>query len=70
MMHVWVVPGCESDYGVFSGGNPALVFRGAATADLFDPALELAPKPPGCGSGAAIDGELGFDQGGHGPSIR
>ena len=31
MSHVWITPGCESDWGVFSGANPALKVRGLDT---------------------------------------
>lgn len=60
MNHVWVVPGCESDWGLFSGANPNLVVRGLDNQEAPD---------PGCGTGAALDDDLAFDQGGHGPGI-
>lgn len=60
MNHVWIVPGCESDWGMFSAANPALVERGIDVAE---------PADPGCGTGTPLDGELDFDEGGHGPSL-
>jgi hypothetical protein len=69
MNHVWIVPGCESDWGVFSGANPALVFR---DADPEDPFLldNTDPIPSGCGAGKTLDDPLDFDEGGHGPSLN
>lgn len=69
MNHVWIVPGCESDYGLFSGANPAIVFRGA---DVEDPYLpdRTDPIPSGCGSGKTLEGETDFDEGGSGPTLR
>jgi hypothetical protein len=70
MSHTWVVPGCESDYGMFSGANPALVARGStATRDPFDTDENREPIPTGCGSGLAVDDTLGMDDAGDGPSI-
>jgi hypothetical protein len=60
MSHVWIVPGCESDWGVFSGANPVLKVRG------LDASGAVAK---GCGSGKALDAPLAFDDGGHGPSV-
>jgi hypothetical protein len=68
MSHTWVVPGCESDWGLFSGANPAIVTRGASGDDP----LELDntdPVPTGCGSGKSLDDPLDFDQEGRGPSL-
>lgn len=68
MNHVWIVPGCESDWGVFSGANPAMVFRATDSEDPF--ALDKTdPIPSGCGSGKTLDDPLDFDEGGPGPSL-
>jgi hypothetical protein len=56
MSHVWIVPGCESEWGVFSGANPALVVRSGL------PAWES-----GCGTGLTMDDPLRFETGGNGP---
>jgi hypothetical protein len=59
MSHVWLVPGCESDWGVFSGANPALKIQ--------------APGAPaeaeGCGSGKALTDTLDFDDAGNGETL-
>jgi hypothetical protein len=55
MSHVWIVPGCESDWGVFSGANPALEVRGPS------------PWESGCGTGKTLDDPLSFETGGNGP---
>jgi hypothetical protein len=51
MSHVWLVPGCESDWGVFSGANPALKIH--------------APGAPaeaqGCGTGKTLSDDLNLD---------
>lgn len=60
MNHVWVVPGCESDWGVFSGTNPALPMRGNETGEATE---------PGCGAGKAVDSEPDFDDPGDGPRL-
>jgi hypothetical protein len=60
MNHVWIVPGCESDWGLFSAANPNIVSRFGQ--------VDEAPET-GCGTGKAIDGELDFDDGGHGPEL-
>lgn len=60
MNHVWVVPGCESDWGMFSGANPALRIRGIDNT---------SPVPTGCGTGRAIDDPLSLDPGGDGPQL-
>jgi hypothetical protein len=56
MSHVWIVPGCESDWGVFSGANPALEIRGGG--DEWG---------SGCGTGKTLDDPLAFETGGNGP---
>lgn len=53
MSHLWVVPGCESDWGLFSGANPKLSVRGVR-AD--------ADQPSGCGTGKAVTDELAFER--------
>ncbi|HET9612144.1 MAG TPA: hypothetical protein VFP06_21195 [Acidimicrobiales bacterium] len=60
MSHVWITPGCESDWGVFSGANPALTVR---------PLGDTTPQPPGCGTGLTMDDDLAFDDGGGGPRL-
>ncbi|HEX6424712.1 MAG TPA: hypothetical protein VFZ79_14615 [Acidimicrobiales bacterium] len=60
MSHVWIAPGCESDWGVFSGANPALSVR---------PPGDTTPQPPGCGTGLAMEDDLAFDDSGGGPSL-
>jgi hypothetical protein len=55
MSHVWIVPGCESDWGVFSGANPALEIRGGGRWGA------------GCGTGKTLDDPLAFETGGNGP---
>lgn len=60
MNHVWVVPGCESDWGVFSGTNPALPLRARPAEDATE---------PGCGSGRAPDSELDFGDASDGPRL-
>ena len=56
MSHVWIVPGCESDWGIFSGANPALEIRGGGQA-----------WESGCGTGKTLDDPLAFETGGDGP---
>jgi hypothetical protein len=48
MTHAWLVPGCESDWGVFSGSNPRVVII---------PTPET-PFAPGCNSGKAVTDRL------------
>ncbi|MBN2622918.1 MAG: hypothetical protein JXA83_06110 [Acidimicrobiales bacterium] len=60
MSHVWITPGCESDWGVFSGANPALKVRGMDTT---------GEVPTGCGTGKTMDDDLAFDTSGDGPSV-
>ncbi|HEX8803792.1 MAG TPA: hypothetical protein VF743_06355 [Acidimicrobiales bacterium] len=60
MSHVWIVPGCESDWGVFSGANPELKVRGLDTT---------GEVPMGCGTGASIEDAPAFDPGGEGPHL-
>lgn len=54
MSHLWIVPGCESDWGLFSGANPALKLG-------FD-GRTGEPERIGCGTGLALDGSPRFDQ--------
>jgi hypothetical protein len=59
MSHLWVVPGCESDWGLFSGANPALK-------------VHLPGAPPeasGCGTGETVNDSLSFDNPGGGPRL-
>jgi len=58
MLHTWVVPGCESDWGTFSGANPRLPYLpdGVAFAS-------------GCNSGATLADPLDLDGRGRGPEI-
>ncbi len=60
MSHVWITPGCESDWGVFSGANPTLTVR---------PPGDTAELPPGCGTGLTMDDDLDFDSEGEGPPV-
>ena len=60
MSHVWITPGCESDWGVFSGANPALKVR---------PPGDTTPQPPGCGTGLTMDDDLAFDDSDGGPTL-
>jgi hypothetical protein len=51
MTHAWVVPGCESDWGMFSGANPR---------------VKVQPRPGavldrGCGSGRSVADPLALD---------
>jgi hypothetical protein len=48
MTHAWLVPGCESDWGVFSGSNPRVVII---------PTPET-PFASGCNSGKAVTDRL------------
>lgn len=69
MNHAWVVPGCESDWGLFSGANPAMVFRGADTDNPYEPD-RTEPIPSGCGTGLTLEDSTRFDEGGTGPTLR
>jgi hypothetical protein len=60
MSHVWITPGCESDWGVFSGANPALSVRAPD---------DTTPVPTGCGTGKTMDDALAFDDDSDGPAI-
>jgi hypothetical protein len=61
MSHVWIVPGCESKWGVFSGANPSLPVRGLDTT---------GQQPTGCGSGKALTDDLDFEDAGRGPTVE
>jgi hypothetical protein len=61
MSHVWIVPGCESDWGVFSGANPSLPVRGLDTT---------GQQPTGCGSGKTLADDLDFEDAGRGPTVE
>jgi len=58
MLHAWVVPGCESDWGIFSGANPRLPYL-----------PEGAALGPGCDSGRNPGDPLELDGRGEGPTI-
>ncbi len=60
MSHVWIAPGCESDWGVFSGANPQLTVRTPG---------DTSAVPSGCGTGETMADSLAFDSGGEGPAI-
>jgi hypothetical protein len=60
MGHVWITPGCESNWGVFSGANPALKVRGLDTT---------GPVPTGCGTGRTMADPLAFEESEDGPSL-
>ena len=60
MSHVWITPGCESDWGVFSGANPTLQVRGLDTTGQV---------PTGCGTGQTMADALAFDGTGDGPAV-
>jgi hypothetical protein len=60
MSHVWITPGCESDWGVFSGANPSLTVRGLDTSGAV---------PTGCGTGKTMADDLAFDDDAGGPSV-
>ena len=59
MLHAWVVPGCESDWGLFSGANPRLPFI-----------PEGVPFASGCNSGKTVAEPLVVDESGDGPEIN
>jgi hypothetical protein len=61
MSHAWVVPGCESDWGVFSGANPVLKVGGPGSG---------GPAKSGCGTGKTMSDALDFDTSGGGPSVE
>lgn len=58
MLHVWVAPGCESDWGMFSGANTRLPYI-----------PEGAPFASGCNSGKDLAGPLDLDDRGTGPDV-
>jgi hypothetical protein len=55
MNHVWIVPGCESDWGLFSGANPEL------KVGMENRSGE--PGSSGCLSGKTMDDALTFEGG-------
>jgi len=59
MLHAWVVPGCESDWGMFSGANPRLPFLPGGTT-----------LTSGCNSGRSTTDRLRLDDRGSGPRIK
>jgi hypothetical protein len=58
MLHTWVVPGCESDWGVFSGANPRLPYL-----------PEGVTFASGCNSGDSFADPLELDGRGDGPDV-
>jgi len=58
MLHAWLVPGCENDWGVFSSANPRLPY-GASDA----------PFSSGCNSGMTLTDPLELDERGDGPDV-
>jgi hypothetical protein len=64
MAHAWVVPGCESPWGVFSASNPVLdgtlpehagqgqPCSGSGVTDRYD----FAPGPPAAGDDDVASG--------------
>lgn len=74
MLHAWVVPGCESDWGVYSGGNPALPWLPSSELSSRDPTTG-SPFPtdivlaPGCNSGKTVADPLELDRSGDGPTV-
>ncbi|HEX6421438.1 MAG TPA: hypothetical protein VFZ77_23245 [Acidimicrobiales bacterium] len=60
MSHVWITPGCESDWGLFSGANPTLKVRAPG---------DYSPRAPGCGTGLTMADDPAFDDRGDGPRI-
>ena len=60
MSHVWITPGCESEWGVFSGANPSLTVR---------PPGDTREVPRGCGTDKTMDDALDFDHSGDGPTV-
>lgn len=71
MSHAWVVPGCESDWGVFSEANPKLPILMGRDADLVtSAATSRTPFESGCNSGIGPDAPLQFDSAGDDPAVR
>lgn len=58
MLHTWVVPGCESDWGIFSNANPKFPVR-----------PPFMPFTPGCNTNTPITQPLQLDDPGPGPTI-
>lgn len=70
MAHAWVVPGCESDWGVFSVANPRLPILTGRDPDI--PGTAAGPPSPfavGCNSGTTVTDPLGADDAGDGPTV-
>lgn len=59
-LHVWVVPGCESSWGVFSPSNPRV---------SYVPNVTTGMKSKGCGSNTDVGSQLNFDRTGTGPKV-
>jgi hypothetical protein len=58
MLHTWLVPGCESDWGIYSGANPRLPY-----------VPEHADLASGCHSGKTHADPLDLDEARGGPDI-
>ncbi|MGH9210507.1 MAG: hypothetical protein ACRD2C_07465 [Acidimicrobiales bacterium] len=58
MLHMWAVPGCENDWGLFSYANPALPYL-----------PDDASFATGCNSGRTVADPLDLDDSGTGPRI-
>jgi hypothetical protein len=59
MLHVWVEPGCESDWGIFSSANPHLPY--------MPDGVRLTS---GCNTGKTAADPLELDDRGAGPTVR
>ena len=59
MTHAWVIPGCESDWGMFSGANPAVKIQPDNRGQV----------PIGCWNGSTLDQPLALDDPGNGPAV-
>lgn len=57
-LHVWVVPGCESEWGVFSVSNPRIPYL-----------PNTVTRHQGCGTNTDIGSQLMFDRTGTGPKV-
>lgn len=57
-LHVWVVPGCESEWGVFSVSNPRIPYLPNSVT-----------RKQGCGTNTDIGNQLNFDRTGTGPKV-
>lgn len=71
MAHAWVVPGCESDWGVFSEANPRLPILSGRDPQLSSASARAEPSAfdVGCNSGTTVDDPLGFDDADDDPAV-